>query len=282
MNDTEEQTIIQNINNLSIKDDTIKDDTINNDTIDDKTIDNKTIEIDKELDEINTEICEYISKIKHSNERIKKIINKHIDVKKLKFITDNFNIVLNDINLMNKEIINITENIVLPKNTQNNQTLITNNNNINIDTNTNTNKSKKNKTLYWGIEINNFNNEEINEFIKDKTHLILLKKIHSTLLFVGKKDNDDEKIFYEYEGQNCMMLISEFGYSNDALSIKVDSIVLSNSKNVPTFATQQHITFALRESVKAVDSVKTLLGEGTIIKLNNPVIIHGIVKRFLY
>lgn len=143
-------------------------------------------------------------------------------------------------------------------------------------------KSKKLKTLYWAVDIDNFNNDEINNFLKNKEHLIPLKKIHSTLLFVGKKDNDDEKVFINHNEKKCSILVSEFGYSNDALCIKVDEILFENNEKVPSFAVQQHITFALREGIKAKDSVKALLGEGTIKQLEIPVMITGYVKKYLY
>lgn len=146
---------------------------------------------------------------------------------------------------------------------------------------------KKNLTSYWGVELN-VNDitqiEQIKQALYDKPQLKQLEKIHSTLLFVGKKEgNTNEDIFKPLEKKQCNVNISSFGLSDNALCVKVDSITyLENDeeKNMPTFATHQHITFALGNGTKAVDSVKAL-SDGQIINIDKK-ILSGTVKRYLF
>jgi uncharacterized membrane protein len=116
------------------------------------------------------------------------------------------------------------------------------------------------------------------------SQLVPLKKCHSTLLYVGKKENEDEKIFHEFEAKPCVVTVDALGLSKDALAFRVKNIMTDEetARTVPTFATKQHITFALRSGVPAKDSVLTLLGQGDVTVLNEPMILKGKVKRFLY
>lgn len=148
--------------------------------------------------------------------------------------------------------------------------------------------SKKNLTSYWGIE---FTNDTDSQLMVTATppllanpNLVPLKKCHSTLLFVGKKENPDEQVFTDFEGTPCNITVDAFGLSNDALAFRVKEIVTveETPRTVPSFATQQHITFALKAGVAAKDSVKTLQGEGQVVELEKPIILSGRVKRFLY
>ena len=144
---------------------------------------------------------------------------------------------------------------------------------------------KKKLTLYWGVEIN-YKYEDLknlNEDFYTKTEclqLIPLKKMHSTLLFVGKKENPNEEVFKPYEGKECKLIIDAFGYSDNALALRVKSIKIDDN-DVPTFATQQHITVALKTGIQAKDSVLTLTGQGTIVDCCEYTII-GTIKRFMY
>lgn len=140
-------------------------------------------------------------------------------------------------------------------------------------------KIKKYKTLYWAVEIENFVNDEINEFIKDKSKLIPLYKIHTLLLFVGKKDNEKENIFFEHNKKKCSVLISEFSCSTDALCIKVDNILFKDNTKVPIFIKVPHITFALREGIDAKYSINAFT-DGITIQLKKPVKITGRIKQF--
>ena len=75
-----------------------------------------------------------------------------------------------------------------------------------LSKNDNPKKSKKNLTSYWGVSLNLSivtENAELQSFLKSHDNLILLEKIHSTLLFVGKKENDNERVFIPLEGKLC-------------------------------------------------------------------------------
>lgn len=146
-----------------------------------------------------------------------------------------------------------------------------------------TKKERKKLTMYWGVELGNdvFDNPQIKSFLDEHPDLIKLEKIHSTLLFVGKKINKDEEVISPFSGKECEILIDAYGYSDDALTLRVKSITADN-QTVPTFAIQQHITMALKKGIFAKDSVKTLLGEGTVEIFTEPIILTGKVKRYMF
>ena len=150
-------------------------------------------------------------------------------------------------------------------------------------------KSKKDLTAYWGISLSTsiLEHSEIKRILEENPQLIPLKNIHSTLLYVGKKEDDREKNYIMLEGVLCNLTITEIGVSEKAMALKVDKIVYTNDDNIEkeliSFPNQQqHITLALKQGIKPVDSVKTLLGEGTIIILTKPLIIQGHIKRYLF
>jgi hypothetical protein len=147
-------------------------------------------------------------------------------------------------------------------------------------------EKKKNLTSYWGVQLDNtlFDNLIIKQVLSDNKELIPLTKIHSTLLYVGKKEgNLDEEIIRPFENKKCLVTIDAFGSSEDALSMRVESII-SDNIDIPSFATKQHITTALKQGIQAKDSVNTLLGcEGSKITFVHPkIVLEGIVKRYLF
>ena len=101
-----------------------------------------------------------------------------------------------------------------------------------------------------------------------------------------KKPNDDENAFLPLEKKECELTISGYGWNENSLALKVDKITYHDeneeTQNVPTFAKQQHVTLGLKAGQKAVDSVKTLLGEGTFVEFDEKLILNGKVKRYLY
>lgn len=150
-------------------------------------------------------------------------------------------------------------------------------------------KSKKDLTAYWGISLSTsiLEHSEIKRILEENPQLIPLKNIHSTLLYVGKKEDDREKNYIMLESVLCNLTITSIGISEKAMALKVDKIVYTNDDNIEkeliSFPNQQqHITLALKQGIKPVDSVKTLLGEGTIIILTEPLIIQGYIKRYLF
>jgi len=147
---------------------------------------------------------------------------------------------------------------------------------------------KKNMTAYWGVALSNdvFENELIKSFLEEHKELVPLKKIHSTLLYVGKKENPLEETYKDLEGIECTLIIPGYGYSENAMAFKVDGVTYIGADNmtvnVQSFAVQQHVTMALKAGTKAVDSVKTLLGEGTFVEFPETLKIAGHIKRYLF
>lgn len=145
------------------------------------------------------------------------------------------------------------------------------------------NKPKKiKKTLFWGIEIKKdqiLSHPKINQILSENPTLIPLKSMHSTLLYVGRKDDIDECMFAPFRFKKCRLVVSSFGFSENAMALKVDSMKFTedslSSTEIPTYATTQHITVALADGVKAVDSVKTLQGEGKKVIFDIPLILDG-------
>jgi len=157
--------------------------------------------------------------------------------------------------------------------------------------------------LYWAIELSMeevMKNPQIKDFIESHKDLKPLEKIHSTLLFVGRKKKakpaDIETILNELEikedpevpyinsdQRDCVLEIKQFGYSSNAMALDVYSIQFTDdSSDCPSNAVRQHVTMALANGTKAVDSVKTLLGEGTIEVLETPLVLYGKVKGYNY
>ena len=157
-----------------------------------------------------------------------------------------------------------------------------------------TKKSKKHLTSYWGIELTNevFENKILKELLESNKELIKLEKIHSTLLFVGKVDTmqDKENLIAKYVGKECKLTIDAIGYSENACALKVKNIKLleadsadSAGSDIPSYATQQHVTVALKKGTVAKDSVLTLTTDkGKIINLEEELALKGKVKRYMY
>ena len=147
---------------------------------------------------------------------------------------------------------------------------------------------KKNLTSFWGIELNNdiIQNTIIQEILQDNPHLIPLNKIHSTILYVGKKINDNEQKYIPYENKKCKIYISHVGFSDDAIALKIDKIILTETlEKMPSDAVIQHVTIALKKGIPAKDSIKTLEHNevnNNYIKFNELIELEGNVKRYLF
>ncbi len=128
------------------------------------------------------------------------------------------------------------------------------------------------ETAFWGVEITSFIQSNISD-------LIPLKSIHSTLLYVTPKTKSKEVVFKSLEGIFCDIYITGCRYSEFAMIFLVDSIVRKdNNETIPSFSKLQHITLALKEGIKARDSVK--------LTSNCPVypyqlVIDGYVKKYI-
>lgn len=144
-------------------------------------------------------------------------------------------------------------------------------------------KTKKNLTSYWGVSLSESileSNDTIAQLLILNPQLKPLKKIHSTLLFVGKKVDPTEEIFKDLVDKECTLTVDAVGYSENAMALSVRSITYDNDQPMPTYAVKQHITLALKAGTKAFESVKTLQGEGTVVDLD--LILTGTVHRYLF
>ncbi len=154
--------------------------------------------------------------------------------------------------------------------------------------------------LYWAIELSLdevMQNSQLKQFVDSHKDLIPLEKIHSTLLFVGRKKkskeletdlinlslNDAEEPYIKNDQRECVLTVKQFGHSSNALALDVESIIFKDdSTECPSNAIKQHVTLALSKDTKAVDSVKTLQGEGEIEILNEPLKLYGKVRGYNY
>jgi hypothetical protein len=156
-------------------------------------------------------------------------------------------------------------------------------------------QKKANMTSYWGVALPNhvYENEVLKKFLSENSQLVPLKNIHSTLLFVGKREDERELVYDGFEGIECTLTIDSFGYSDKALALQVESITYlddGTETHVPSFPNhgKQHVTLALKEKVLAKDSVKVLLptdeegNGGTVVSFEPKLVLTGTVKRYLF
>ena len=143
---------------------------------------------------------------------------------------------------------------------------------------------KVKKTLFWGVSLKTepvHSHKLVAECLASNPQLVPLKSIHSTLLYVGRKDNTNEPVYEAHVLKKCQVVISGHGFSANALALKVDSITfMDDGVIVPSFAELQHVTLALYADTKAVDSVKTLQGEGSIVTYDEPFVLEGTLRRY--
>lgn len=151
-------------------------------------------------------------------------------------------------------------------------------------------KKKQRKTLYWGIKFPQetvdtiLNFPQITESLVDK-NLIPLKEMHTTLLYVGRKDDPREDDFVKYKNKLCKITVTGHGVSENAIALRVDKMEFTDetivTEVVPSFATVQHVTVALSSGTKAVDSIKSF-SEGTVIEYSEPLVLFGSVWRYFF
>jgi hypothetical protein len=153
-------------------------------------------------------------------------------------------------------------------------------------------------TLYWSIPLS-FQVKETTdlEAISSRIELYKLKELsekHSTLRFIGKKKNDIDNEYTKFEGKKVIVTVDGFGYDFDkvkAISLKVVNIELIEDDGTKIdfprdlmHPVHQHITYALGEGTKAVDSVKTITEpsvNGGYYKFVEILVIEGIVTRVI-
>ena len=114
--------------------------------------------------------------------------------------------------------------------------------------------------------------------IKDKiiindVEYMLNKEFHITLLYVGRKKNDNIEILENVLNNNVEIKIVQLGLSPNFITLKVIFI----TDNIPYFGNEiKHITVAINGKNKAKDSPSVFI-DGNINELD--VNVHGIIKR---
>ncbi len=144
---------------------------------------------------------------------------------------------------------------------------------------------KPKKTLYWGIQLDVnaiLEHDLIKNSLVEKSNLIPQKHMHSTMLYVGKKDDERELVFNDHKEKMCNVIVTGHGLSDSALALQVEGIKFVDGEDaVPTFATTQHVTVALASGVKAVDSIKSF-DEGVVTKYDENLILSGKLKQYFF
>ncbi len=144
---------------------------------------------------------------------------------------------------------------------------------------------KPKKTAYWGIQLDVnaiLEHDVIKNSLVEKSNLIPQKHMHSTMLYVGKKDDERELLFTDHREKMCSVIVTGHGLSDSALALQVEGIKFSDSEDVvPTFATIQHVTVALASGIKAVDSIKSF-DEGVITQYGEKLVLSGKLKQYFF
>lgn len=138
------------------------------------------------------------------------------------------------------------------------------------------------KTLYWGIKIpdNVFEDEYVREILSSDERLIKKSELHCTLLYVGRKQNDEEARYFELENVPCTVHCDAIGYSDKAAALRVSRIVHEFGDIEYDMERVLHVTLALGHDVKPKDAVHALIGGGSLIMLPKEMVMHGVVTRY--
>ena len=185
----------------------------------------------------------------------------------------------------NKLITNFETKLAIDKYYSNTNSTTNSNSNEQAATTTDAPKKKERKTLFWGISVNPdivLNHLPIKIALEANPLLVPLKKMHSTLLYVGRKDNDNEAVYMDLIGKDCRIVVKAHGCSENAIALEVDSITFVDSgEPVKSFNAKQHVTVALTAETKAVDSVKSFV-DGTMINYDEPLVLEGKLLRYFF
>jgi len=163
--------------------------------------------------------------------------------------------------------------------------------NISLNKNSSTSKKeyvkKERLPIYIGV---NIDNKIINDVFKDVFKDVIKDKsffddktekdeFHVTLVFKPKKEQKDQ---IPCEGTSCKVYLEGFGYSPDAVAIKVEKILTDNEENVSSFLKKDgilHITVALAEGIKPADSYLAITN-GTYKKFKKIICVEGYIKYY--
>ena len=145
------------------------------------------------------------------------------------------------------------------------------------------------KTVYWGIEVDIATilaHEPVAKSLTENPQLVPLKKMHTTLLFVGRKEDERDKLFLPYKDQMCQISVNAHGLSQDALALRVSKLEFVDDTikgdAVPAYPNiAQHVTVALKDGVKAVESVKSF-AEGVMVDYDSDLVLTGKLTQYFF
>lgn len=142
------------------------------------------------------------------------------------------------------------------------------------------NVQKIRKTLFWGVRLDPctvFCNEEIKHVLNRYPQVVPLKNLHVTLLYVGRMTDSREDVIMPFKYRMCTIVCTSIGFNDDAIVLRVESLRYDDDDDQSIIDPERiyHVTLALRESIKAKDSIKVLNGEGFEMKLASPITLSG-------
>lgn len=133
------------------------------------------------------------------------------------------------------------------------------------------------KTLFWGVKLDPqsvFCNDEIKDILRNYPNVTALKHLHVTLLYVGRKTDPNEDLFMPFKYKICTIVCNSIGFNDDAIALRVVSLRYNDEDQCIIDPDRvYHVTLALRESVKAKDSINVFLCNET--QLSNPITLSG-------
>jgi len=142
---------------------------------------------------------------------------------------------------------------------------------------------KERLPIYIGVNIDNKIIKDVfKDIFKDKSILddkSVKEEFHVTLVFKPKKEQKDQ---IPCEGTPCKVYLEGFGYSTDAVAIKVEKILTDSGENVPFFLKEDgilHITIALAEGIKPANSYLAITN-GTYEKFKKIICVKGSIKYY--
>jgi hypothetical protein len=141
-------------------------------------------------------------------------------------------------------------------------------------------KDNKLPTLFWGVMLQTSLFERFSDILTDNPDLVPNTELHSTLVFIGRKVNDQREEKYDgIKNKRCQIVIDRYGLSDDALCLGVKTIRFESCENVPSDSICQHITMALRQGTYAKDSYLALNTNS--VTLDKEIVLAGVITRYV-